>query len=62
MPNQSMGGWSSAGCDSFRDETYGDIKKRWEMTYGNVLYGDVPYRDKMCRDVAYGDPWVMWVG
>jgi hypothetical protein len=26
MPNQSMGRGISVGCDSFRDETYGDVK------------------------------------
>ncbi len=35
--------------DSFRDETYGDVKSR-EYKYGNILYGDETY-----EDVTYGD-------
>ncbi len=36
------------GCDSFRDETYGDVKTS-EITYGDVSYGD-----KMYGDISYG--------
>ncbi len=49
MPNQSMGLWSSVGCDSFRDETYGDVK-----TSGNNVQ-DVSYGDETYGDVTYGD-------
>ncbi len=46
MHNQSMGWCSSVGCDSFRDEKYGDVKKRREITYGE--YGN------NVRGVSYG--------
>ncbi len=39
------------GCYSFRDETYGDVKRR-EITYGNVSYGDETYGAVKYRDVS----------
>jgi hypothetical protein len=40
MSKQSVGWRSSVGCDSFRDETYGDI-----ITSG-IMYEDISYGDK----------------
>jgi hypothetical protein len=39
MPDQSMSWWSSVGCDSFRDELYGDVKKAGENIRGHIVQG-----------------------
>jgi hypothetical protein len=44
-----MGWWSFVGCDSFGDETYGDVKTLgdniWEVLYVDETYGDATYGD-----------------
>ncbi len=39
MTNQFMGWWSSVGCHSFRDETYGDIEMLGNNIQGRIVQG-----------------------
>jgi hypothetical protein len=42
MPKLSVGWWSSVGCNSFRDETYGDI-----VTSGNTVRVHIVWRQNV---------------
>jgi hypothetical protein len=55
MPNQFMGWWSSVGCDSFRDETYGDVKTSGNNMRGRIVQGET-YWDVTDRDVTSFNP------
>ncbi len=49
MPNQYMVGGVPVGCDSFRDETSGDV------SYGDESYEYKTNADVKYEDVTYGD-------
>jgi hypothetical protein len=54
-----MGWWSSVDCDSFRDETYGDVKTSGTNVQGRNLRGHnvwgrlVPVPPRTCPQLGY---------